>query len=266
MERGTTRHTYLTDHLGTVRALADASGAVARTYAYDSYGNRTAETGTLANPFTYTAREFEEVGGLYYHRARWYDAVTGSFVSRDPIGFGGRVANTYSYALASPVGATDPTGEFAQIAAGALLAGALNVAAQGYADLYTGCVSSPLEYLNAFVGGAVSGAIASGGGLFVIAGGAIGGYAEGVLEAVTVSGNPADIAQGFVEGVVDGVFGFGIGRFVPLPIKPARRPTFRTPNDRFIRPDERPVTEADLFGFGFSLGTNVGKASPCGCD
>jgi RHS repeat-associated protein len=40
---------------------------------YDSFGNLTASTGSLVNPFRYTARESDTETGLYYYRARYYD-------------------------------------------------------------------------------------------------------------------------------------------------------------------------------------------------
>lgn len=46
---------------------------------------------------------------MYYYRARWYDARTGRFLSRDPIwpdsGF-----NPYEYVGGSPAEYADPTG------------------------------------------------------------------------------------------------------------------------------------------------------------
>ena len=41
----------------------------------------------FANPFTYTGRRLDSETGLYYYRARYYDAQLGRFISRDPIGY-----------------------------------------------------------------------------------------------------------------------------------------------------------------------------------
>jgi RHS repeat-associated protein len=51
--------------------------------------------------------------GLYYYRARWYDATTGRFVSNDPIGFAGLDTNLARYVQNSPTSFTDPTGNTA---------------------------------------------------------------------------------------------------------------------------------------------------------
>ncbi|MHB9050224.1 MAG: RHS repeat-associated core domain-containing protein, partial [Pirellulales bacterium] len=60
--------------------------------------------------FTYTARELDSDTGLYYYRARWYDAATGKFMSEDPIDFAGGDQNLYRYVRNSPLLYTDPSG------------------------------------------------------------------------------------------------------------------------------------------------------------
>ncbi len=75
---------------------------LANTYAYDSFGKLTASTGTLANPFQYTGREFDQETGNYFYRARYYDQNVGRFISEDPLGFKGGDPNFYGYVLNSP--------------------------------------------------------------------------------------------------------------------------------------------------------------------
>jgi hypothetical protein len=50
------------------------------------------------------------VTGLDYDRARWFDAVGGKFIGRDPIGFGGGDANEYRYVGNNALNARDQTG------------------------------------------------------------------------------------------------------------------------------------------------------------
>ena len=59
--------------------------------------------------YGYTGREPDASGLMYYH-ARYYDAATGHFTQRDPIGLAGGV-NDYSYVNGSPIGRTDPSGK-----------------------------------------------------------------------------------------------------------------------------------------------------------
>src|SRR5208282_3556654 len=96
--------------LGSITSLTDTTGNLAASYVYDSFGNLTASTGSVTNPFQYTGREFDPETGLYYYRARYYDTFTGRFLSEDPIQFDGGI-NFYGYASQSPVNLEDPSGQ-----------------------------------------------------------------------------------------------------------------------------------------------------------
>jgi YD repeat-containing protein len=78
---GTTSY-YDQDALGSVSSLSNGTGALANTYAYDSFGKVTASRGTLTNPFQYTAREFDSETGLEFYRARYFDSAVGSSLTR----------------------------------------------------------------------------------------------------------------------------------------------------------------------------------------
>jgi len=67
-------------------------------------------TGSLANPFQYTARESDPETGLYYYRARYYDPSIGRFISEDPIRYAGGSLNFYAYAGNDPVDYIDAFG------------------------------------------------------------------------------------------------------------------------------------------------------------
>src|SRR5271163_4005133 len=58
---------YQADGVGSVTSLRNAAGALAQTYIFDSFWNRTASTGSPMNPFRYTARESDTETGLYYY-------------------------------------------------------------------------------------------------------------------------------------------------------------------------------------------------------
>jgi RHS repeat-associated protein len=121
-------------HLSTPKVISEPMSALARTserdcrtrttnenctaseswsrtkYTYDSFGKLTASTGSLVNPFQYTARESDTETGLYYYRARYYDSSAGRFLSEDPFRFQASGSNFYSYTFNSPVNFNDPTG------------------------------------------------------------------------------------------------------------------------------------------------------------
>lgn len=81
----TERFSYHADGLGSITELTDSTGAVVRSYLYDSFGNIVQQTGSLTNPYTYTAREFDSESGLFYYRARYYDPRTGRFLQEEMV-------------------------------------------------------------------------------------------------------------------------------------------------------------------------------------
>jgi len=109
LRSGTTSYYHL-DGLGSATSLSNSAGAVAQSYTFDSFGNTTASTGSLTNPFRYTGREFDTETGLYFYRARYFDPATGRFLSEDPIGFRGGL-NLYQYVKNQPTRYVDPTGK-----------------------------------------------------------------------------------------------------------------------------------------------------------
>ena len=111
MTRGGDSYFYGVDHLGSIRLVTDAAGAVANRYDYDAFGNLEATSyETVANPFGFTARERDAESGLMFYRARYYDPKIGRFISEDPIGFEGKDLNLYRYVYNGPLLGTDPTG------------------------------------------------------------------------------------------------------------------------------------------------------------
>lgn len=61
------------------------TGGVAQSYVYDSFGSIVSQNGSVVNPYSYTGREFDSESGLYYYRARYYDAKIGRFLQEDPL-------------------------------------------------------------------------------------------------------------------------------------------------------------------------------------
>jgi len=108
----------LTDQLGTVRdfAVTDAETgetSVVNHIAYDSFGNKANETNAAVDClFGFTGRPLDEVTGLQNNLNRWYDASTGRWMSKDPVGFEGKDANAYRYVGNSPTRSSDPSGLF----------------------------------------------------------------------------------------------------------------------------------------------------------
>jgi RHS repeat-associated protein len=104
---------YHADGLSSITSLSNGAGSLAQTYGYDSFGKHTSSSGSLTNPFQYTARELDSETGLYHYRARYYDPAAGRFISADPIGFFSGGVNFYSYVGDSPIDLVDPSGNHA---------------------------------------------------------------------------------------------------------------------------------------------------------
>lgn len=114
------KYYYVKDHLGSVQAIVDSSGDIVESYEYDAFGNVLGvfdASGTpienqqsqINNRFLWQGREYSWNTRLYYFRARWYDPVTGRWLSKDPIGISGGV-NQYVFCNNNPVNSRDPLG------------------------------------------------------------------------------------------------------------------------------------------------------------
>jgi RHS repeat-associated protein len=115
---------YGYDAQGNVRQLTNESGVVTDTYDYDAFGNLVNHAGNTPNVYLYRGERYDPDMNMYYMRARWYNPVTGRFMSRDPEE--GKPQDPaslhkYLYAGGDPVNKVDPTGrEAAEETAGAL--------------------------------------------------------------------------------------------------------------------------------------------------
>nr|WP_309545330.1 RHS repeat-associated core domain-containing protein [Xanthomonas campestris] len=144
---------YLTDNLGSTRALTNAEGAVVRRYDYTPYGQAQATGGSSDNPYQYTGRELDK-SGLQYYRARYYSPEMGRFISEDSYGFAGGDANFYAYTLGNPVSFNDPSGHIAWFAIPVIWAG-IEFALSAYDAYDTGktlmdpCASTNTKVLSA---------------------------------------------------------------------------------------------------------------------
>ncbi len=111
MVRGGKTYALLTDHLGSVRLVVDAStGAVAQRIDYDPTGRVLLDSSPGFQPFGYAGGLTDGRTGLVRFGARDYDPQTGRWTAKDPILFEGGDTNLYGYVLQDPVNLLDPTG------------------------------------------------------------------------------------------------------------------------------------------------------------
>ena len=78
---GTSFYGY--DGHGSVRLLTDATGAVTDRYDYDAFGNIISQAGSTPNVYLYSGEQNDPNLGLYYLRARYYNAQNGRFMTAD---------------------------------------------------------------------------------------------------------------------------------------------------------------------------------------
>jgi len=124
-ETETNTYFYIRNHNNSVVALIDESGSIAESYTYTAYGEVSVfdangaeiDESALGNRYTFQGRELDYTTGLYNFRARWYDAETGRWLSKDPIGINGGL-NQYVFCGNNPVMFVDPEGCFSWITIG----------------------------------------------------------------------------------------------------------------------------------------------------
>jgi RHS repeat-associated protein len=109
--KGATTYRVITDQLGSLRFVIDAStGVVAQRMDYDDWGNVLANTNPDFTPFGFAGGLYDSQTKLVRFGARDYDPETGRWTSKDPIGFGGGLSCVYAYAGNDPCDGKDSTG------------------------------------------------------------------------------------------------------------------------------------------------------------
>ncbi len=145
---------YLLDASGTVREVRDSANvnAVAASYVLDPWGNAIdIDESGLEQPFRFHGRPFVDLDPtsgefpLYDFRARWYDPVSGRFLSEDPLW--PFEPHPYAFADNNPIQFGDPSG---QCVKGRLAVGALGAIAVGVTDAAATVIKS-LDSLNDWV-------------------------------------------------------------------------------------------------------------------
>jgi len=104
---------YYGDRQGHVRFLLDGNQDHLVSYAYPPYGPAVASDPGYDNPFTFNGLfgVRDEGDGLFLMQQRFYDAVAGRFLQRDPLGYEAG-HNLIAFAGGNPVAFVDPDGQF----------------------------------------------------------------------------------------------------------------------------------------------------------
>jgi len=234
MVKGGVTYRILTDHLGSVRLVVDAStGAIAQRLDYDEFGRVVQDTNPGFQPFGFAGGIYDPDTGLVRFGARDYDPEIGRWTAKDPIRFDSTGTNLYAYALGDPVNLVDPDGRIvaqlvgAGIGAGFAVAGAIQSGASNeqilqafVAGALAGALSTlPIPGLNPLLSGAIVGGVTGFGGNlgvqlatgtdlecldFGSAGkSALAGAAGGLAGGLFRNPNASAVVGGFVAGSAD---------------------------------------------------------------
>lgn len=99
------------DQVGSLRAVTDSSHNIVKEIVYDTYGNIVTDSNPTFNvSFGFAGGLYDEDTKLTRFGYRDYDAYTGKWTAKDPIGFQGGDSNLYGYVLGDPVNFVDPDG------------------------------------------------------------------------------------------------------------------------------------------------------------
>jgi RHS repeat-associated protein len=167
-------------------ASREAFGAPC-TLTYDPYGRVLSDASPGFQPFGFAGGVYDSDTGLVHYGVREYDAETGSFLRKDPSGFGGGT-NLYAYAWGDPVNFVDVDGAVPSLAGGVI--GAFEGALFGYVDEMLDQALDPertgfdcAAVHSAMLKGALFGALTGGGGGGKRSGGGRGSCSGGLCEA-----------------------------------------------------------------------------------
>jgi RHS repeat-associated protein len=110
---GSTSYYFLHNNISSIVAVVGSTGTVSDRYAYDPYGNVTASSGTVANPWQFAGGYYDASTGLTKFGNRYYDSTSGHWTQADTLS--GNLTNPQSlnrfvYAGDNPVNFVDPSG------------------------------------------------------------------------------------------------------------------------------------------------------------
>ena len=114
MREGGELYFLLGDHLGSTSGSYRVSDGQTVTQTYHAWGDiRSGPDNALPTDYAFTGQRMQGETGLYQMGARWYDALTGRWLSADTIvpGAGNpQSLNRYTYVNNNPMSYTDPDG------------------------------------------------------------------------------------------------------------------------------------------------------------
>lgn len=225
--------------------LLDGGGEVRESYGFDEFGQALFQNQERqAQPFGYTGYQMEEAGGLYFAKARRYDAGAGRFVSEDvvkgfiilPVSL-----NHYIYCWNRPLDLVDLNGlwpSWSDIKAtastvGDSIASGFNKAFESAEDFYENhkkAIDTTLKIGGAVVvtGLLIAGTVCTGGALGAVCAGALAGGVTGmgvdaVMQAAGYFASGGNEKFNLDQMLISGVSGASSGGLSYITANPLRR-------------------------------------------
>jgi len=121
------------DHLGTPQQIVNSSGVVVWKAAYQPFGKAQILIETITCNIRFKGQYSDAETGLHYNVKRYYNPLTGMYLTPDPIGLEGGI-NLYPYVKNNPINYIDPTGEFIFVGT-AIAVGGAYTATMALADI-----------------------------------------------------------------------------------------------------------------------------------
>ena len=104
---------YITDHLGSARAVTDAEGEVLDTFDYMPYGSEISSRSSTTTDYRFTGKERQSmVNNSIYDSFARFQNTTGRFMSIDPKAESFYHISPYTYCAGDPVNLVDPDGKY----------------------------------------------------------------------------------------------------------------------------------------------------------
>ena len=211
-------HYYFEKNLfGDVLRVYSVYGSVVATFKYDSYGNITSSSGSMADKvkIRYRGYYYDDETGFYYLQSRYYDPSLCRFISADQYELVGMLSQTlgqinlYAYCNNNPIMYTDESGEgiITALIIGLIIGG---IAVGG---VYGGLNSSNTGWglvgdiaLGGLKGGLTAAVLA----ISLYGGGSLIGYGAGLIGSAFALAGGGMIGSGAAVGVAAVATGVGV--------------------------------------------------------
>ena len=159
---GTAWYELVPDLLGSAVLALKSNGTIQAVQLYAPYGSSRYTDQVMPTDYNFTGQRLDSQTGLLYYNARYYDPVSGRFISSDMVQNNTKGMDSYAYVGDNPVVRTDPSGKcwpLCTMLIGAAIGAVVGVASTVVMGAISGKMPSGGQIAQVAVTGAVAGAI-----------------------------------------------------------------------------------------------------------